>query len=57
MKLLVEVNFEIDGRPPIEAEKQHIAEQVITGWPTWVFTYGDEGDEGALIANLTCEWQ
>lgn len=57
MKLLVEVNFEIDGRPPIEAEKQHIAEQVIAGWPTWVFTYGDEGDEGALIANLTCEWQ
>lgn len=57
MKLLVEVNFEIDGRPPTEAEKSAIIQSVITGWPTWVFTYGDEGDEGALIANLTCEWQ
>ena len=54
MKLLVEVNFEIDSRPPTEVEKSIIIQNIIAGWPTWVFTYGDEG---ALIANLTCEWQ
>ena len=57
MKLLVKVDFAIDGRRPTSVEQADIVRRVVTEWPTWVYTYGSKTDPGALLVNLTCEWQ
>ena len=57
MKLLVKVDFAIDGRRPTSVEQADIVRRVVIEWPTWVYAYGGKTDPGALLVSLTCEWQ
>lgn len=51
LKLTLNLVFEVDGRVPTAFEKAAVFEQIVNGWASWVFTYGDEqaATEGALI--------
>lgn len=51
LKLTIDLVFEVDGREPTAFEKAVVFEQIVNGWPSWVFTCGDEraAAEGALV--------
>ena len=51
MRLLVKVDFAIDGRRPTSVEQADIVRRVVTEWPTWEYTYGSKTDPGALLVS------
>lgn len=48
----ITVSCKIEGAPPSDDTLQDIIERMLMEWPTWVYTYGDDEDAGALLVNL-----